>query len=80
MCTGHDGLPLKIVKNAAPAMQAIILQLMQMSAKSIPISWKTAIVTPIPKTGSKTSFVNYCPIANLESISKIFERIVLQKI
>jgi hypothetical protein len=80
MCTGHDGLPLKIVKNSAPAMQGIILQLMRMSAKSIPISWKTAIVTPIHKSGNKTSVTNYRPIANLVSISKIFERIVLQKI
>jgi hypothetical protein len=53
---------------------------MRAATRGIPQSWKTAVITPLHKSGSKTSVENYRPIANLVSISKIFEKIILAKI
>jgi len=46
-----------------------------------PTSWKHAIVITIPKPGKDHRHpVNYRPIALLSSLSKIFERVVLEKL
>lgn len=80
LCSGHDGVPLKIVKHAAPGMSSLLLRLMRSAARGIPIAWKTSHITPLHKSGSKTSVENYRPIANLVSVSKVFEKIILNKI
>jgi hypothetical protein len=80
MCSGHDGIPLKIVKHGVPAMSQHVLQLMRLALRRIPIEWKRSIIRPLHKSGSKQITQNYRPIANLVSISKVFEKIVLEKI
>jgi hypothetical protein len=47
---------------------------------SIPSVWKTARIKPIHKKGDKGEVSNYRPITNLNSISKIFERCILNRI
>ncbi len=80
MCAGHDGIPLKLIKYGLPTVKKYALQLMQLAMQSIPTSWKTAVIVPLHKSGTKTLVENYRPIANLVSMSKVFEKIVLAKL
>ncbi len=80
MCTGHDMIPLKILKDAVPALTVPILALMNQACKQIPESWKLSIVTPLHKSKNKSLLENYRPISNLVSVSKLFEKIILGKI
>jgi len=43
----------------------------------IPFGWKHAIFRPIFKKGDPSLINNYRPISNLSSLSKLFERIIL---
>ncbi len=80
LCTGHDGVPLKIVKHATPAIIGPILRLMNIACITIPADWKLSIVVPLFKAKERTSLANYRPISNLVSISKIFEKVILEKL
>ena len=48
--------------------------------KQIPEQWLIAKITPIHKKDSKNNVQNYRPVGSLCSTSKIFERLVLNKI
>ena len=48
--------------------------------KQIPEQWLIAKITPIHKKDSKNKVENYRPVASLCSTSKIFERLILNKI
>ena len=48
--------------------------------KSIPEQWKMAKITPVHKKGSRSDISNYRPVANLCSVSKIYEKLILQRI
>jgi len=48
--------------------------------KKPPERWKVAIITPLFKSGDKEKVTQYRPISNLDSLSKIYERIVLQRL
>jgi hypothetical protein len=80
MCSGLDGLPLKIVKHSAPAIKSSLLELMKLASKSIPLAWKKSLITPLHKSGERNLTKNYRPIANLPSLSKIFEKLVLARL
>jgi hypothetical protein len=80
MCTGHDGVPLKILRDSVLAIITHVKFLMELACKSIPLSWKKSVVIPLHKGKSRTDVGNYRPISNLVSISKLFEKIVLKKI
>ncbi len=47
---------------------------------SFPQIWKTARISPIPKTDSPASEKDYRPISILPVLSKIFERLVLKQL
>ncbi len=80
MCSGHDNVPLKLIKYGLTPLKKYVLELMRQAMKSIPLSWKTALIVPLHKAGPKTSVENYRPISNLASMSKVFEKIVLAKL
>ena len=48
--------------------------------KVIPEQWKMAKITPVHKKGLKNNVSNYRPVANLCSASKIYEKLILQRI
>ena len=81
-CSGFDRIPLVFYKDGAEPLEPIITVLMKkiIEDKIIPEQWKVAKVTPIYKKGPKTSPDNYRPISNLCSITKIFEKLVLEQI
>ncbi len=80
MCSGHDNVPLKLIKYGVPSIKSYVLKLMQLAMNNIPSAWKTAVITPLHKSGAKQNVENYRPISNLVSMSKIFEKIVLAKL
>jgi hypothetical protein len=46
MCCGHDEIPMKILKDAAPSMHVPLLNLMNLACQNIPDSWKRSVITP----------------------------------
>ena len=50
------------------------------NTKQIPQQWLVSKITPIFKKGPKQNIENYRPMANLCSTSKIFERLILNRI
>ena len=46
----------------------------------IPSEWHDHFITPIPKSGDKTLISNYRPISRLSSVSKVFEKLVFNKV
>ena len=50
------------------------------SQKAIPDQWRFAKIVPVHKKGSKQLIENYRPVANLCCASKIFERLILNRI
>ena len=46
--------------------------------KNLPEQWKTAKTIPLYKKGAKDEISNYRPISNLCTMSKIFEKLILQ--
>ena len=73
-----DGLSYKILKNGGRAVSHYLAQLYSLSLElcRIPASWKTAIVTPLFKTGDKTLAQNYRPVSVTSCCARVFERII----
>ena len=71
-----------ISKLVAPVLSPSLTYLFNLSLeKSIfPEEWKSARVTPLFKSGSKTDCNNYRPISVLSIVSKVFERIVYDQV
>ncbi len=80
--TSPDEIPMLVVKNCIDVLIAPIQHLFSLITEvgRIPKVWKTARLKPIFKKGDKTSIENYRPISNLNSISKLLERCVLNRV
>ena len=76
--TGLDGIPARLLKDAAQEVAKPIANLINLSFSTgeIPQEWKEAKVTPIFKSGEKDDVNNYLPISILSLISKIMERAI----
>ncbi len=80
-CYGLDNLPLKVAKDYCEVFPDEALKLFNSMAKyGIPEAWKMARVLPLFKKGDKDKVVNYRPISNLNSLSKVYEKLVLEKL
>ena len=80
--TNPHVLPVKMFKQLAYELAKPICILINLSFKSgsFPASLKIARITPIFKKGNKKMVENYRPIASLPYISKIFERIMANRL
>ena len=74
--TGTDGLSIKLLKIAAPAIIESLTKLINICiARGVfPTVWKEAKVTPLYKSGVKSDKNNYRPISVLPVISEVLER------
>ena len=79
---GHDGIDVKTFKTLAPSIVPLIVCLISavFSTGKFPDELKKAIVTPIFKTGSRSSLDNYRPISVLPVLSRIIERALHRRI
>ena len=80
-CEGIDRIPQRILVDGADHLVAPLTYLFKLiyTRKEIPAQWRMAKVTPVHKKGSKNDIINYRPISNLCSTSKIFEKLILKR-
>jgi hypothetical protein len=81
-CEGHDRIPLRILNDGIQFLLQPLSMLFTKiyESKIIPEQWLISKILPIHKKGSTKNIENYRPIANLCSCSKIFEKLILNKI
>ena len=79
---GSDEIKCSMLKEICMNISVPIAHLVNLSMNSgiVPNQLKTARVIPIFKTGDRRTLSNYRPISVLPSLSKIFERIVYDRI
>jgi hypothetical protein len=80
--TDSDGLSYNIVKNGGCILSILLTQLFSLSVEvgHLPLSWKSALVTPIHKKGPKSMINNYRPVSVTSCCCRILERIVNNKL
>lgn len=74
---GIDGLSNKFIKEIREYIVAPLTDIFNMSfaTGTFPSIWKTAVVTPIHKSGPKDAPSNYRPISLLNAFSKLLEKL-----
>ena len=79
---GSDGIPPIFWRNCAESLAVPIAALFNISLQEyiFPSKWKEAHIVPIYKKGSKTNIENYRGISILNTIGKVFEKIVYNSI
>ena len=79
---GIDGISSKLLKAIMPSILKHVTYLMNLclASNTFPTVFKTAVITPIYKSGSPTQFSNYRPISVLPVLSKILERIMYNQL
>lgn len=75
---GVDGIPPYIIKGVANLIAPVLAWIFNLSldSASFPECWKTALVSPIPKKGDLHDVKNYRPVSVLNSVSKVFEKVI----
>ena len=79
---GCDRIPLRILRDGYSVLGKPVYALMDKiyEQKKIPEQWKMSRIIPLHKKGSKAKIENYRPISNLCAMSKVFEKLMLQRI
>ena len=79
---GYDRIPQRVLVDGAIHLASPLACLFSLiyTKNKIPEQWLIAKVTPIYKKGAKNDVANYRPISNLCSTSKIFEKLILNRI
>ncbi|MCP4486884.1 MAG: hypothetical protein GY820_06125 [Gammaproteobacteria bacterium] len=75
---GPDKIHGRILKNCATPISNALSLLFSKSYNSghIPSEWKSALIVPVHKKGSKSDVANYRPISLTSIVVKVMERIV----
>ncbi len=79
---GPDNISNRLLKETAHSIAKPLSELFNSSLASgtFPHQWKQANVVPVYKKNDKQNVTNYRPIALLACVSKVFERIVYNKL
>ena len=81
--SGPDCIPVVVLKNCEPELSYIIAKLFNICLKesSLPDCWKVSLVVPVFKNvGERSTAKNYCPVSLLSVVSKVFEKLVNNRI
>jgi hypothetical protein len=78
--TGPDGLPAWFLRVGAPIFAAPLQQIINLSLLSsqVPLQWKAAFITPIPKVHNPLAPVDYRPISITSVLSRLTEKFVVK--
>ncbi|EFO98826.1 hypothetical protein CRE_03490 [Caenorhabditis remanei] len=76
--TTPEGIPAIFLKNVCTSVAEPLSIIFNESVRtgSIPIAWKSAIVKPLHKKGSRSDANNYRPISLTSSVSKVIEKMM----
>ena len=79
---GQDRIPKRILVDGINQILILITTKMNKvyCQNKIPGQWQITKVTPLLKQGSANNVVNYTTISNLSSVSKIFKKLILQRL
>ena len=78
-----DCIPVVILKNCKPELSYILAELFNMCLKEscFPDCWKVSLVVPVFKNvGERSTAKNYRPVSLLSVVSKVFEKLVNNRI
>ena len=75
---GYDEISLRILKASAPFISSHLCNITNTGV--FPTRLKYSIITPLHKKGDKSEESNYRPISLLTSFSKMFERIIYNRL
>ena len=78
--TGIDQIPVKFVKLAKVHISGPLTHVINSATSSFPRLWKIARISPIPKADEPLSDADYRLISILPTLSKVFERLVLNQL
>ena len=81
--SGPDCIPVVVLKNCKPELSYILAELFNKSVKEycFPDCWKVSSVVPVFKNaGERSTAKNYCPVSLLSVVSKVFEKLVNDRI
>ena len=76
-------IPVMVLKNCEPELPYILAKLFNMCLKEscFPDCWKVSSVVPVFKNvGQRSTAKNYCPVSLLSVVSKVFEKLVNNRI
>ena len=79
---GIDGIGPLVLKSCADVLCVPIHHLFTVSLSNgyIPSEWRIHLITPVFKSGDKSSIKNYRPISLLCSVSKVLEKIIFSRV
>lgn len=79
---GPDGIPPMFWRNCRSQLSEPITELYIKSLQTgvMPKLWKESFVTPVYKSGNKHDIENYRPISKINTVPKLFEKIICDQI
>ena len=79
---GYDRIPQRIIIDGLESLSKPLEKLFALiyRDKIVPGQWLISKIIPVHKKGDKRCIENYRPVANLCSVSKIFEKLILIRI
>ena len=81
--SGPDCIPVVVLKNCEPELSYILAELFNKCLKEscFPDCWKVSSVVPVFKNvGERSTAKNYHPVSLLSVVSKVFEKLVNNRI
>eukprot|EP00439_Symbiodinium_sp_Y106_P028743 s4698_g3.t1 len=79
---GPDGLTYELYRVEDDTLRRALLSFLELVRHwaVVPSVWRSAVVTPLHKTGAEDEFTNYRPISLLCCGLKVFERLLLRRL
>jgi len=81
-CKGYGRIPMRILKDGASILTNLLLALFGRIyvKRKFQKQWKVAKIIPLHKKGNKHEVANYRPISNLCLVSKVFKKLIQERL